>query len=59
MMVDFTIAIPTYNGASRLPKVLERLRSQFHTEQFSWEVVVVDNNIRFFLLSLEIFLVED
>lgn len=43
-MVDFTVAIPTYNGATRLPKVLERLRSQIQTEQFSWEILVVDNN---------------
>lgn len=43
-MVDFTIAIPTYNGADRIPLVLARLRSQVNTESFSWEVVVVDNN---------------
>ncbi|HBB30734.1 MAG TPA: glycosyl transferase [Cyanobacteria bacterium UBA8803] len=44
MSVDFTVAIPTYNGASRLPKVLDKLRSQTGTEQISWEVIVVDNN---------------
>lgn len=43
-MVDFTVAICTYNGEDRLPKVLERLRLQLHTEQFSWEVVIIDNN---------------
>ena len=43
-MVDFTVAIPTYNGADRLPKVLECLRSQKETENFQWEVLVVDNN---------------
>lgn len=44
-MVDFTIAIPTYNGEHRLPEVLERLRSQqFHLTPFTWEVIVVDNN---------------
>lgn len=42
--VDFTVAIPTYNGESRLPEVLERLRSQINTEQISWEIIVVDNN---------------
>jgi len=44
MMVDITVAIPTYNGESRLPKVLEKLRSQIDTEQISWEVLIVDNN---------------
>lgn len=43
-MVDFTVAIPTYNGATRLGAVLERLREQINTENFSWEVIVIDNN---------------
>lgn len=43
-MLDFTVAIPTYNGASRVPLVLEKLRSQIDTENISWEVIVVDNN---------------
>ncbi len=42
--VDLTVAIPTYNGETRLNDVLERLRSQVGTETFSWEVIVVDNN---------------
>ncbi|MDJ0553138.1 MAG: hormogonium polysaccharide biosynthesis glycosyltransferase HpsE [Microcoleaceae cyanobacterium MO_207.B10] len=42
--IDFTVAIPTYNGEMRLPEVLEKLRSQINTEEFSWEVIVVDNN---------------
>jgi glycosyltransferase involved in cell wall biosynthesis len=42
-MVDFTVAIPTYNGAQRLPDVLEALKSQTGTN-FTWEVLVVDNN---------------
>lgn len=44
MPLDFTIAIPTYNGADRLPLVLDRLRSQLHTEALTWEVLIVDNN---------------
>src|SRR5579883_432442 len=44
MCVDFTVAIPTYNGESRLPKLLERLQKQLYTEDFSWEIIVVDNN---------------
>lgn len=43
-MVDFTVAIPTYNGAERLLKLLERLRQQTGTEHFSWSILVVDNN---------------
>jgi EAL domain-containing protein (putative c-di-GMP-specific phosphodiesterase class I)/glycosyltransferase involved in cell wall biosynthesis len=42
--VDITVAIPTYNGAERLPRVLEQLRSQQQTQAFSWEVIVCDNN---------------
>jgi glycosyltransferase involved in cell wall biosynthesis len=44
MLVDFTVAIPTYNGASRLPQMLERLRSQIEVEHLNWEIIVVDNN---------------
>ncbi len=52
MVVDLTIAIPTYNGERRLPEVLDRLRiscndalqTSANTENFSWEVIVVDNN---------------
>ncbi|NER50530.1 MAG: glycosyltransferase family 2 protein [Symploca sp. SIO1A3] len=52
-MVDFTVAIPTYNGETRLPEVLERLlaaklplsdKLPLTKENFSWEVIVVDNN---------------
>jgi glycosyltransferase involved in cell wall biosynthesis len=42
--IDFTVAICTYNGANRLPEVLEELRSQEGTEPISWEIIVVDNN---------------
>ena len=44
MSIDFTIAIPTYNGASRLPKLLEKLRQQTDLDQITWEIIVVDNN---------------
>lgn len=51
-MPDFTVAIPTYNGAHRLPEVLDKLRecaayasrSQLLPQNFSWEILVVDNN---------------
>ncbi|HEY9735299.1 MAG TPA: hormogonium polysaccharide biosynthesis glycosyltransferase HpsE [Trichocoleus sp.] len=42
--MDLTIAICTYNGADRLPRVLDCLRSQINTQAFSWEVLVIDNN---------------
>ncbi|GAB1538584.1 hypothetical protein NUACC21_12460 [Scytonema sp. NUACC21] len=41
--VDFTVAIPTYNGESRLPKVLEKLRNQTGVDNLNWEIIVVDN----------------
>jgi glycosyltransferase involved in cell wall biosynthesis len=61
MVVDLTVAIPTYNGARRLPEVLDRLQlacqdaacvtpdsgqtpQTNHSQTFSWEVLVVDNN---------------
>ncbi|MEQ9234896.1 hormogonium polysaccharide biosynthesis glycosyltransferase HpsE [Coleofasciculus sp. E2-BRE-01] len=44
MSIDFTVAIPTYNGASRLPKLFEKLRQQIGLDQISWEIIVVDNN---------------
>ncbi|HEY9832248.1 MAG TPA: glycosyltransferase, partial [Stenomitos sp.] len=61
MVVDLTVAIPTYNGARRLPEVLDRLQLAcqdascvtpgseptpqiHHSQTFSWEVLVVDNN---------------
>lgn len=43
-MIDFSVAICTYNGEKRLPDVIDRLRSQIDTEHISWEIVVVDNN---------------
>lgn len=42
--VDLTVAIPTYNGAARLPFVLEQLRLQSNAEFVNWEILVVDNN---------------
>ncbi|MGC9526206.1 MAG: hormogonium polysaccharide biosynthesis glycosyltransferase HpsE [Limnospira sp.] len=42
--MDFSVVIPTYNGAKQLPGVLEKLRSQTGTEEIDWEILVVDNN---------------
>jgi len=44
MSIDFTVAIPTYNGATRLPKLLDKLRQQTGLDPISWEIIVVDNN---------------
>ena len=44
MSTQFTVAIRTYNGAERLPAVLEKLQQQTGTENIEWEVLVVDNN---------------
>lgn len=44
LFCDFTVAIPTYNGAHRIADVLERLKWQLGTEHIVWEVIVVDNN---------------
>ena len=40
-VLDITVAIPTYNGATRLPMVLDRLRSQINTDRLNWEVIVL------------------
>ncbi|MFQ4144067.1 hormogonium polysaccharide biosynthesis glycosyltransferase HpsE [Chlorogloeopsis sp. ULAP02] len=42
--LDFTVAIPTYNGEHRLPELLEKLRQQINIENLNWEIIVVDNN---------------
>lgn len=44
MGIDFTVAIPTYNGAKRLPELLELLGNQVNTQNLTWEIIVVDNN---------------
>ena len=41
-MIDFTVAICTYNGESRLPGIFNKLLLQ--EVELSWEVIVVDNN---------------
>ncbi len=42
--MTITVAIPTYNGAQRLPLVLEKLKQQTGVENISWEVIIIDNN---------------
>jgi glycosyltransferase involved in cell wall biosynthesis len=43
-VIDFSAVICTYNGVTKLPEVLEALRSQQYTEAIRWEIVIVDNN---------------
>ena len=51
-MVDFTVAICTFNGEKRLPDVLDKLRlcceyterSHPGSDKISWEILVIDNN---------------
>ena len=42
--LDITVAIPTYNGAKRIPQLLERLKAQTKVDGLQWEVLIVDNN---------------
>lgn len=42
--LDFSIVIPTYNGAERLPNVLECLLKQTGVEIITWEIIIIDNN---------------
>lgn len=42
--VNLTVAIPTYNGENRLPKVLDKLKEQINRENINWEIIIIDNN---------------
>lgn len=44
MMLDFSVGICTYNGANRLPHVLNQLQQQINTDNIQWEIIVIDNN---------------
>ncbi len=43
-MIDFSVAIRLYNGASILPKILDALNVQVMVDNIHWEVIIVDNN---------------
>ncbi len=43
-MVDVSVVICTYNGASRIPQVFACLQQQEPVADLAWEIVVVDNN---------------
>ncbi|MGB3533426.1 MAG: hormogonium polysaccharide biosynthesis glycosyltransferase HpsE [Microcoleaceae cyanobacterium] len=43
-MINFTVVICTYNGLTRLPQLLDQLISQVVPPNFSWEILIVDNN---------------
>lgn len=42
-MLDFCVAIRTYNGEKHLPEILDALRSQTGLNDITWEVLIVDN----------------
>lgn len=42
--LNISIVIPTYNGAERLPKVLDRLLEQIGTSNIKCEITIIDNN---------------
>lgn len=42
--MDLSVVIPTYNGAQRLPAVLEYLQAQVVPADWQWEIIIVDNN---------------
>ncbi|MBE9051699.1 glycosyltransferase family 2 protein [Nostocales cyanobacterium LEGE 11386] len=42
--LDVTLAIPSYNGAARLPKLLDLLFQQVDIENLNWEIIIIDNN---------------
>lgn len=52
MMIDFSVAICTFNGENRLPDVLDRLKDcyvytkqlQIDSDTINWEIIVIDNN---------------
>lgn len=45
--LDFSIVIPTYNGAShQLKEVIQALERQEKIVHLAWEIIVVDNNSR-------------
>ncbi len=44
-MLDFTIAIPTYNGSNRLPAVVDKLKAQTGKDK-SKSAKRVDTEIR-------------
>ncbi len=43
-MIQFTVAICTYNGEHRLGELLDKLSHQLNQQNIYWEVLVVDNN---------------
>lgn len=42
--VILSVVIPTYNGANRIPEVLDRLSKQTVDSTLTWNIWVVDNN---------------
>ena len=43
-MIDFTVAIRTYNSESSISMILDKLKSQVEVQNIKWEIVIIDNN---------------
>ena len=41
---DISVVVPTFNGADRLPSLLEGVRKLLIPKTLSWEIIVIDNN---------------
>lgn len=44
LRMDVSVGICTYNGADKVPKVLDQLQVQQGVENLQWEVIIIDNN---------------
>lgn len=44
MAVQLSVAIPTFNGRQRLPKVIEHLLAQVVSPDVAWDIWIIDNN---------------
>ena len=42
--MDFSVIIPTYNGANKLPKVLDCLQEQININDLTAEIIIINNN---------------
>jgi len=42
--MELSVVICTFNGASKLPKLLDSLSAQKEASDLPWEIVVIDNN---------------
>lgn len=43
-MMNFTVAIRTFNSEKLLPNLFAKLKQQIDTEDIEWEIIIIDNN---------------